>query len=128
MPVVYNAALQAGLANFVMTELDGGPANAVIEFLTSGGTVLIQESLDSPVGTVATGEISFSGFPKTVTPIATGQAAEVRVRSSDSLKSYDGITLGLPGDTPTPNFILDDINLVSGVDILINTVPKHKVA
>ncbi|NEZ65545.1 hypothetical protein D0962_22770 [Leptolyngbyaceae cyanobacterium CCMR0082] len=88
-----NAALQA--AN---TELnDGAGSNATYEYLVAGGgTVLIAWDLDgaapfTTAGSTTAGTAELTGEPITATAVATGTAAEYRIKDKDGAIRRSGV-------------------------------------
>ncbi|MFO0315387.1 MAG: hypothetical protein ACK50S_00665 [bacterium] len=61
-------------------QIDAGAGPGVLQIGTTGmGTVLAEFTLNDPCGTVTSGVLGFSGFPKSDTSAnATGRAAAAR--------------------------------------------------
>lgn len=82
-----NARMQA----IVSTVGSGGK----LEIGTIGmGTVLVIMNLNSPIGTVANGILTFSGMPKTSYATASGFAVEARILDASNQTVISGITVG----------------------------------
>ena len=88
------AELNSALSGRI-SRLNGGS----LQLLAADGTTVIATvPFDSPCGTVSGNVLTFSGFPKTVTPAVFGTAiASARVRNSSNADVLTGITVGTTG-------------------------------
>lgn len=118
MATIYRASLRTTRMNAVVTDIDSGSGAGILQVGTSGmGTVLFEVTLNDPCGTVSGDVLTFSGFPKTVTPIANGTAAAARIRTSAGTDVITGITVGTTGT----NITLGSTTISTAVDVTINS-------
>jgi len=92
----------------------------VLEIGTSGmGTVLATLPLSNPAGTVASGVLTFSGFPKSdSSAAANGTAAAARIRTSTGgVDLVTGLTVGTSG----ADILIDNVSIIAGETITINS-------
>jgi hypothetical protein len=117
MAVTYSTTVKNARLSAVVTAI--GPTG-VLEIGTAGmATVLASLSLSNPAGTVASGVLTFSGFPKSDTEAnASGTAAAARIRTATG--GVDLIT-GLTVGTSMSDIIIDNVSIVAGQTITINS-------
>lgn len=103
MAVIYTTAVKDARLTAVVTSIG---ATGVLEVGTAGmATILFSVNLNNPAGTASGGVLTFSGFPKTTTAIASGTAAAGRIRTATGgTNIVTGLTVG-----------------TSGADIIVNT-------
>ena len=104
MAVTYTTAVKNARLSAVVTAIGG---TGVLEIGTSAmGTVLATIALDATAGTVSSGVLTLSSFPKSDSSAdATGTAAAARIRTaSGGTDIVTGLTVGTSGS---------DINLTS---------------
>jgi hypothetical protein len=108
MAVNYSTAAKNARLNAVAGVIDDGSGPGVLQIGTSAmGTVLVSITLSDPCAASATGGVlTFSGFPKSGTAVATGTAAAARIRDSNGADVITGLTVGAAG---------------SGADIILDT-------
>ena len=119
MAVTYATDVKTARMNAVVTEIDAGVAAGVLQIGTTAmGTVLAEFTLNDPCGTVTTGVLTFSGFPKSDTSAnATGTAAAARVRDSDGNDVITGLTVGTTGT----DIILDSVSITLGQTVTLTS-------
>jgi len=103
MTVVYTTAVKNARLDAVVTQIG---ATGVLEVGTTGmATVLFSVTLNNPAGTSSGGVLTFSGFPKASTALASGTAAAGRIRTATGgTDIVTGLTVG-----------------TSSADIIVNT-------
>jgi len=98
MAVTYRASLRTTRMTDVVTDIDSGAGPATIEIGTAGfATVLAILTLSDPAGTVTGDVLTFSGMPKSTTGLATGVAAEARIKEAGGTVIVSGLTVGTSG-------------------------------
>ena len=117
MAVTYSTTVKNARLSAVVTAIG---TTGVLEIGTAGmSTVLASLSLSNPAGTVASGVLTFSGFPKSDTEAdASGTAAAARIRTATG--GVDLIT-GLTVGTSMSDIIIDNVSIVAGQTITINS-------
>jgi len=117
MAVTYSTAVKNARLSAVVAAIG---TTGVLEIGTAGmSTVLASLSLSNPAGTVASGVLTFSGFPKSDTEAdASGTAAAARIRTATG--GVDLIT-GLTVGTSMSDIIIDNVSIVAGQTITINS-------
>lgn len=101
----YDATTKSARMQVVADRIDLGSGPGTLEICTSGyGAVLATITLNDPSGTVSTGVLTLSGFPKNATATGTGTAAAARIKASDGTVIVNNLTVGTSGS---------DINLNS---------------
>jgi len=117
MAVTYSTAVKNARLSAVVTAIG---TTGVLEIGTAGmATVLASLSLSNPAGTVASGVLTFSGFPKSDTEAdASGTAAAARIRTATG--GVDLIT-GLTVGTSMSDIIIDNVSIIAGQTITINS-------
>ena len=116
----YATATKTARMNSVVTQIDAGTGNGKLEIGTTGmATICATITLNKASGTVASGVLTLSGFPKTVAASATCTAAEARIRDSANTDIITGFTVGTSGT----NIILDNVSINSGQNVTINASP-----
>lgn len=119
MAVVYHPAVKNARMTAVRDQIDAGAAAGILEIGTAGmATVLAQITLNDPSGTVASGVLTLSGFPKSDTSAnASGTAAAARIRDSNNTDIITGLTVG----TSAADIILDSVGITAGQTVTINS-------
>lgn len=119
MAVVYPTAVKNARMTAVRDQIDAGAGAGILEIGTTGmATVLAQITLNDPSGTIASGVLTLSGFPKSDTSAnATGTAAAARIRDSNSTDIIAGLTVG----TSAADIILDSVSITTGQTVTINS-------
>lgn len=119
MAITYATDVKTARMNAVVTEIDAGASAGVLQIgTTSMGTVLAEITLNDPCGTVTSGVLTFSGFPKSDTSAnATGTAAAARIRDSDGNDVITGLTVGTSGT----DIILDSVSITSGQTVTLTS-------
>lgn len=117
MAVTYSTAVKNARLSAVVSSIG---TTGVLEIGTAGmSTVLASLSLSNPAGTVASGVLTFSGFPKSDAEAnASGTAASARIRTATG--GTDLIT-GLTVGTSMSDIIIDNVSIVAGQTITINS-------
>lgn len=119
MAVTYNTATKNARMQAVADNIDGGGAAGSIEIGTTGmGTVLAQIVLAYPCGTVSSGVLTFSSFPRSDTSAnATGTAAAAVIKASNGTVVVSGLTVGTSGT----DIILDTTAIDTGEIVTLNS-------
>lgn len=119
MAVTYTNAVKIARMAAVVSQAG---ATAVLEIGTAAmGTVLATFALNNPIAGAATGAgvLTLSGFPKSdTTADGTGTAAAARIRTATG--GTDIIT-GLTVGTSAADLILDNLSIVAGQTVTINS-------
>lgn len=117
MPVTYTTAVKNARLSAVVTQIG---STGVLEIGTTGmGTVLATIALDSTAGTVASGVLTFSGFPKSdASADATGTAAAARIRTAPG---GTDIVTGLSVGTSGSDINLNSTSISAGQTVTINS-------
>lgn len=117
MALTYVTATKTSRMNAVVTDIG---ASGKLEIGTAGmATILATINLNSTAGTVTSGVLSLSGFPKTVAADATGVAAAARIRTGANADIITGLTVGTSGT----DIVLDNTSINSGQNVTINATP-----
>lgn len=117
MAVTYSTAVKNARLSAVVTSIG---TTGVLEIGTAGmATVLASLSLSNPAGTVASGVLTFSGFPKSDSSAdASGTAAAARIRTSTGgVDLITGLTVGTSG----ADILIDNVSIIAGEIITINS-------
>lgn len=117
MAVVYTQAVKNARLSAVVTAIG---TTGVLEIGTAGmASILATISLGNPAGTVASGVLTFSGFPRSDTSADnSGTAAAARIRTvSGGTDIITGLTVG----TSAADIILDSVNISAGQTVTINS-------
>jgi hypothetical protein len=119
MAVTYTTAVKNARMTAVRDQIDAGSGPGILQIGTAGmGTVLAEITLDDPCGTVSSGVLSLSNFPRSDTSAnATGTAAAARIRDSSGTDVITGLTVGLSA----ADIILDSLSITAGQQVTINT-------
>lgn len=119
MAVNYPVAVKNARMTAVRDQIDAGAGAGILEIGTAGmATVLAQITLNDPSGTVASGVLTLSGFPKSDTSAnASGVAAAARIRDSNNTDIITGLTVGTSGS----DINLDNTNISAGQTVTINS-------
>jgi hypothetical protein len=93
MAVVYPTAVKNARLNAVVTQIG---TTGVLEIGTAGmASVLFSVTFDNPAGAASGGVLTFSGFPKSTTAVASGTAAAARIRTTTGgTDIVTGLTVG----------------------------------
>ncbi len=117
MAVTYTTAVKNARLNAVVTAMG---TTAVLEIGTASmAAVLAVIPLDNPAATVASGVMTFAGFPKSdTTADNSGTAAAARIRTAvDGTNIITGLTVGTSG----ADINLDSVTITAGQTITINS-------
>ena len=117
MAVVYTQAVKNSRLSAVVTAIG---TTGVLEIGTAGmASVLATINLGNPAGTVASGVLTFSGFPRSDTAADNpGTAAAARIRTATGgTDIVTGLTVGTSGT----DIILDSVNITAGQTVTINS-------
>ena len=117
MAVVYTVAVKNARLSAVVTQIG---TTGVLEIGTTGmATILATINLGNPAGTVTSGVLTFSGFPRSDTSADnSGTAAAARIRTaSGGTDIVTGLTVGLSGT----DIILDSVDITAGQTVTINS-------
>jgi len=117
MAVTYTTAVKNARLSAVVSQIG---STGVLEIGTTGmASVLATIALDATAGTVASGVLTFSGFPKSDTSAdATGTAAAARIRTATGgTDVITGLTVGLSAS----DIILDSLSITAGQTVTINS-------
>ena len=119
MPVNYPTAVKNARMTAVRDLIDAGSGPGVLQIGTTGmGTVLAEITLADPSGSIASGVLTLSGFPRSDTSAnATGTAAAARIRDSNNVDVITGLTVG----TSSADIILDSVGITAGQTVTINS-------
>lgn len=119
MAVVYTTAVKNARMTAVRDQIDLGAGAGVLQIGTTGmATVLAEITLNDPSGTVTSGVLTLSGFPKSdASANATGVAAAARIRDSAGTDVITGLTVGTSGT----DIILDNTSINTGQVVTINS-------
>ena len=119
MPVNYPTAVKNARMTAVRDQIDAGSGPGVLQIGTTGmGTVLAEITLADPSGSIASGVLTLSGFPRSDTSAnATGTAAAARIRDSNNVDVITGLTVG----TSSADIILDSVGITAGQTVTINS-------
>ena len=118
--VTYTTAVKTARMNAVITQIDAGGAAGKLEIGTSAmASTLCTVTLNyNPVGSVTSGVLTLSGFPKTCTAAASGTAAAARIRTSGNTDIITGLTVGTSGT----DIVLDSTSITSGQTVTLTTM------
>lgn len=117
MAVNYTTAVKNARMSAVVSQIG---STGVLEIGTASmASVLATIALDATAGTVASGVLTFSGFPKSDTSAdATGTAAAARIRTATGgTDIITGLTVGLSAS----DIILDSLSITAGQTVTINS-------
>lgn len=119
MAVVYTTAVKTARMTAVRDQIDAGAGAGVLQIGTTGmATVLAEFTLNDPSGTIASGVLTLSGFPKSDTSAnASGTAAAARIRDSNATDIVTGLTVG----TSAADIILDSVSITTGQTVTLNS-------
>jgi hypothetical protein len=117
MAVTYTTAVKNARLSAVVSQIG---STGVLEIgTTSMASVLATIALDATAGTVASGVLTFSGFPKSDTSAdATGTAAAARIRTASG---GTDIVTGLSVGTSGSDINLNSTSIASGQTVTINS-------
>lgn len=119
MAVIYTTAVKTARMTATRDQIDAGSGPGVLQIGTTGmASILAEITLDDPSGTVTSGVLSLSGFPKSDTSANnTGTAAAARIRDSSGTDVITGLTVGLSA----ADIILDSVSITAGQTVTINS-------
>lgn len=116
----YTAATKTARMTAVRDQMDLGAGAGKLEIGSAGMAVTcVTIALDDPSGTISSGILTLSGFPKTVAATANCTAAEARIRDSNNTDVVTGFTVGTSGT----NIVLDNVTINNGQNVTINASP-----
>lgn len=104
----------------VVTAIDAGGAAGKLEIGTAGmASVLATITLNyNPAGTVTTGVLTLSGFPKSDTSADnSGTAAAARIRTSANADVITGLTVGVSAS----DINLDSTSITAGQTVTVTS-------
>jgi hypothetical protein len=115
MAVTYATTLKTTRMTAVVTAMDGGSGNAVLELGTAAmATVLCSITLAKPSATVSGAVLTFAGLPKSGTGAAAAgagtNAVAARIKDSAGNVIVDGLTVGTSG----ADIIVDNASIATG--------------
>ncbi len=121
MTVTYSSGLKTTRMTAVITAVDAGSAAGYMEICTAGyATVLATITLADPSFTESGGTITMAGVPKSDTDADnTGTAALARIKDSDGNVVISGLTVGVSGDSPTPDVTLNSTSITQHQTVTI---------
>jgi hypothetical protein len=118
MAVVYTTALKNTRMDAVRLAIEVGGAGKLEIGTTGMAAVLATITLNTtPMGTVASGVLTFSGFPKSALAAAAGTAAAARIRTTANADVVTGLTVG----TTATDVVLDSTTIGVGQTVQINS-------
>ncbi len=118
MSVIYSTTLKNTRQTAVRDAVDAGTGAGKLKIGTAGmATVIATITLNDPCGTIASGTLTLSGFPKTVAASAGGIAAAAVVTDSNDNTVISGLTV----DTASADIIIDNTNINAGQNVSINS-------
>lgn len=118
MSVTYPNNVKAARMTAVRDLIDAGSGAGKLEIGTAGmAAVLATIPLSDPSGSISSGVLTLSGFPKSDTADASGTAAAARIRDSDNNDVITGLTVG----TSDADVILDSVSITAGQTVTINS-------
>lgn len=119
MAVTYTTAVKTARMTAVRDQIDAGSGPGVLQIGTAGmASVLAEIALSDPCGTITSGVLGFSGFPKSDTSANnSGTAAAARIRDSNGTDVITGLTVGTSG----ADIILDSVSITAGQTVTINS-------
>jgi hypothetical protein len=93
---IYRASLRTTRMDSVEADIDSGAGAATVEIGDAGfATVLAIFTASDPAGTVSGDVLTFASMPKSTTGLATGVAAEGRIKNSTGTVIVSGLTVGV---------------------------------
>jgi hypothetical protein len=117
MSISYNSTVKSNRMTVVRDAIDQGSSYGKLEICSASyASVLVSFTLNDPCGTVTTGVLTFSGFPKTVSASNTGTAAIARLVDSDNTVIANGMTVA----TSSADVILSSVNIIASNNITLN--------
>ena len=115
MAVNYSTTVKNARLNVVVSDIGG---SGKLEIGTAGmASILATINLNATAGTVSSGVLTFSGFPKTVAASAGGTAAAARIRRGDNTDVVTGLTVGTGG----ADINMDSVSISNGQNVTINS-------
>ena len=123
MAVVYPTALKTTRMTSVRDAIDAGAAAGRLEIGTAAmGSILATITLGDPSGTITSGVLTLSGFPRSDTSADnTGTAAAARIRDSNNADVVTGLTVG----TSAADIVLDSLSITAGQTVTISSASIH---
>lgn len=119
MAVTYASGLKDTRMTAVRDAIDAGAGAGKLEIGTTGmGTVLATITLADPSGTISSGVLTLSSFPRSDSSAdASGTAAAARIRTSADADVVTGLTVGTSGT----DIVLDSTSITAGQTVTINS-------
>lgn len=119
MAVTYSTAAKTARMQAVVDQIDAGSGAGTLEIGTTGmATVLAVITLADPCGTVSSGVLTFSSFPRSDTSADnSGTAAAARFKDSAGNVVISGLTVGTSGT----DIVLDSVSITAGQTITLNS-------
>ena len=119
MAVIYSTAVKNTRMTDVITALDAGAGNAILNIGTAGmASTLVSITLSKPSATVSGGVLTFSGLPKSGTAGAAGTAAAATLTDSTGTVVVSGLTVGLSAT----DVIIDNTSIAVSQVVNLNAV------
>lgn len=95
MPIVYSLIAINNRLQGVITSIDEGPGNGILNMFTSSGALAAQITLNKPSGTVSAGLLTFSGLPLVApTTLVAGTLTTANITDSAANLIVSGLTIG----------------------------------
>jgi hypothetical protein len=119
MAIVYTTAVKNARMTAVVNETDAGAGAGVLQIGTTGmASILAEITLADPCGTVSSGVLTFSSFPRSDTSANnSGTAAAARIRDSNGVDIITGLTVGTTGS----DINLDSVSITAGQTVTITS-------
>lgn len=119
MAVTYDTTTKNARMTAVRDQIDSGASAGYIEICSASyASVLATITLDDPSGTISTGVLTFSGFPKSDTSADnSGTAAIARIKDSNGNSRITGLTVGTSGT----DIVLDSTSITAGQTVTLSS-------
>ena len=119
MAITYTTAVKNARLTAVQAAIDAGGGAGKLEIGTAAmATTLCTITFAATSGTVSSGVLTFSGFPKSDTNAAlSGTAAAARIRTFANTDIITGLTVG----TSASDIIIDNTTIVAGQTVTVNS-------
>jgi hypothetical protein len=115
MSVNYSLAAINNRLLGVVTTIDAGAGNGILNMFTSSGALAASFTLQKPSGTVFGGVLTFSGIPLTAIPtLVNGTLTGANITDSGGNLVVSGLTIGT---TTSFDIIMPVVNIVSGQQV-----------
>lgn len=94
MPIVYSTATINARLNAVVSTIDAGAGNGILNVFTSSSALAVSITLAKPSGNVSNGVLVFLGVPLVGHTVANGTATSVNITDSNGNTVVSGLTVG----------------------------------